>query len=60
MKIVLDTNCLLPAIFDNSPYSWLWEAFGEGKFHLCSSTEMLEKNTRNYWQVFILWKLVKV
>jgi putative PIN family toxin of toxin-antitoxin system len=43
MKIVLDTNCLLPAIFDNSPYIWLWEAFGESKFSLCCSTEMLEE-----------------
>ena len=43
MKIVLDTNCLLPAIFDNSPYIWLWEAFGEGEFLLCCSTEMLEE-----------------
>ena len=43
MKIVLDTNCLLPAIFDNSPYIWLWEAFVEGKFSFCCSTEMLEE-----------------
>jgi len=43
MRIVLDTNCLLPAIFDNSPYIWLWEAFGESKFSLCCSTEMLEE-----------------
>ena len=43
MKIVLDTNCLLPAIFDNSPYFWLWDAFGESKFSLCCSTEILEE-----------------
>ena len=43
MKIVLDTNCLLPAIFDNSPYSWLWGAFVEDKFSLCSSTEIVEE-----------------
>jgi len=43
MKIVLDTNCLLPAIFDNSPYIWLWEAFGECKFSLCCSTDILEE-----------------
>jgi putative PIN family toxin of toxin-antitoxin system len=43
MKIVLDTNCLLPAIFDNSPYIWLWKAFEENKFLLCCSTEMLEE-----------------
>jgi len=43
MKIVLDTNCLLPSIFDNSPYYWLWEAFCESRFSLCCSTEMLEE-----------------
>jgi putative PIN family toxin of toxin-antitoxin system len=43
MKIVLDTNCLLPAIFENSPYSWVWEAFDKNKFSLCCSTEMLEE-----------------
>ena len=43
MKIVLDTNCLLPAIFDSSPYVWLWEAFLDGEFLLCCSTEMLEE-----------------
>jgi len=43
MKIVLDTNCLLPAIFENSPYYWLWEAFCENQFFLCCSTEMLEE-----------------
>jgi len=40
MKIVLDTNCLLPAIFFNSPYFWIWESFCEGKFVLCFSTEI--------------------
>jgi len=43
MKIVLDTNCLLSSIFDNSPYYWLWEAFGESRFFLCCSTDMLEE-----------------
>jgi putative PIN family toxin of toxin-antitoxin system len=43
MKIVIDTNCLLPAIFDNSPYNWLWKAFLENKFSLCCSTEILEE-----------------
>ena len=41
MKIVLDTNCLLPSIFDNSPYNWLWEGFCQNKFILCCSTEIL-------------------
>jgi len=43
MKIVLDTNCLLPSIFYNSPYSWLWDMFCEGRFVMCFSTEMLHE-----------------
>jgi len=40
MKIVLDTNCLLPSIFCNSPYFWVWNSFCEGEFILCLSTDI--------------------
>ena len=43
MKIVLDTNCLLPAIFCNSPYYWVWELFCEGKFVLCCTTDIFKE-----------------
>jgi len=43
MKIVLDTNCLLPAIFYNSPYYWVWKSFCADKFTLCCSTEILQE-----------------
>jgi putative PIN family toxin of toxin-antitoxin system len=43
MKIVLDTNCLLPAIFCDSPYYWLWDLFCAGKFTLCCSTDMFNE-----------------
>ena len=43
MKIVLDTNCLLPAIFCNSPYYWVWDLFCEGRFTLCCSTDILNE-----------------
>ena len=43
MKIVLDTNCLLVALPVNSPYYRLWDAFRQGKFTLCYSTEMLQE-----------------
>ena len=43
MKIVLDTNCLLPSIFCSSPYYWVWEAFCEGKFSLCCTTDILQE-----------------
>lgn len=43
MRIVLDTNCLLPSIFYNSPYHWLWEAFEDGKYILCCTTDILQE-----------------
>ena len=41
MKIVLDTNCLLPAIFSNSVYHWIWEAFRRKDFTLCYSNDII-------------------
>jgi len=43
MKIVLDTNCLLPAIFEDSPHYWIWEAFENGRVTLCCSTDILKE-----------------
>ena len=41
MKIVLDTNCLLPAVFPRSIYHWIWESFRHGNFTLCYSNEII-------------------
>ena len=41
MKIVLDTNCLLPAVFPRSIYHWIWDSFRQGKFTLCYSNEII-------------------
>jgi putative PIN family toxin of toxin-antitoxin system len=41
MKIVLDTNCLLPAVFPRSIYHWVWESFRHGAFTLCYTTEII-------------------
>jgi len=41
MKIVLDTNCLLPAIFPHSKYHWIWKCFRHGVFTLCYSNEII-------------------
>jgi len=41
MKIVLDTNCLLPAVFPRSIYHWLWKSFLQGDFILCISNEVI-------------------
>ena len=43
MKIVLDTNCLLVVLPKHSQYRCLWEAFRQGKFSLCYTTEMLQE-----------------
>ena len=41
MKIVLDTNCLLPAVFPRSIYHWIWKSFRQGNFTLCCSNEII-------------------
>jgi putative PIN family toxin of toxin-antitoxin system len=41
MRIVLDTNCLLPAIFSRSVYRWVWDAFRNNNFTLCYSNDIL-------------------
>ena len=41
MKVVLDTNCLLPAIFPRSTYHWVWECFRRGVFTLCYTNEII-------------------
>ena len=43
MKIVLDTNCLLPAVFPRSMYHWIWESFRRGDFTICFSNEIIEE-----------------
>lgn len=41
MKIVLDTNCLLPIIIPHS-FCWnVWKSFIEGEYTLCVSNEIL-------------------
>ncbi len=41
MKIVLDTNCLLPIIIRGSYGYDVWRAFREGKYTLCVSAEIM-------------------
>jgi len=43
MKIVLDTNCLLPAVFPHSMYHWLWESFRRSDYTICYSNEIIEE-----------------
>ena len=41
MKIVLDTNCLIPIIIPNTYGYDIWKAFRTGMYTLCVSTEIL-------------------
>jgi len=43
MKIILDTNCLVVSLPQNSPYRCLWDAFRQGKYNLCYSTDILHE-----------------
>lgn len=41
MRIVLDTNCLVPVIVPGSPSNDVWQAFRKRLYTLCVSTEIL-------------------
>ena len=41
MKIVLDTNCLIPILVPGSYGHDIWQAFRQGRYTLCVSTEIL-------------------
>ena len=41
MKIVLDTNCLIPVLIPGSYGHDIWQAFRHGRYTLCVSTEIL-------------------
>ena len=41
MKIVLDTNCLIPILVPGSYGHDIWQAFRQGCYTLCVSTEIL-------------------
>lgn len=43
MKIVLDTNLLLPSVFPGSIYRSIYEKLFQGKYHLCVTTEIIEE-----------------
>lgn len=41
LRIVLDTNCLLPILGAQSKFNFLFSAFLENRYTLCLSTEIL-------------------
>ena len=41
MKIVLDTNCLIPVLVPGSFGHDIWQAFRHGRYILCISTDIL-------------------
>lgn len=42
-NIVLDTNCLLQSLSRRGKFYDVWEAFVDGKYTLCVTTEILEE-----------------
>lgn len=46
MKIVLDTNCLIPILVPGSYGYDIWQAFRQGRYTLCVSTEILSPSYR--------------
>lgn len=53
MRIVLDTNILLLCISRRTPYHVIWNAFQEGIFHLCVTTDILNEYAENYSKNFV-------
>ena len=41
--IVLDTNCLLACLPRRSPFRHIWEAFLDGRYNLCFTTDILDE-----------------
>jgi len=41
VKVVIDTNCLIPSIPRKNPEYWLYEAFNQLKFDWIISNEIL-------------------
>jgi len=52
MRVVLDTNCFLPALSKKSVYHWLWDAFVEGDFDLFYTTEILQEYEELLWRYY--------
>ena|SRR5665213_1993010 len=43
IRIVLDTNVLVACISRQSPFYWVWQAFLQGKYKLCITTDILDE-----------------
>lgn len=43
IRVVLDTNVLVASISRQSPFHWVWQAFLQGKYKLCITTDILEE-----------------
>ncbi|SRR5258708_3554155 len=43
IRIVLDTNVLVASISRQSPFHWVWQAFMQGKYKLCITTDILNE-----------------
>ena len=63
MKVVLDTNCFLSCIGKRSSYRNVFDAYLNGKFTLCVSTEILfeyEEKFNEFWSEEVTHNLLGV
>ena len=52
MKIVLDTSALFAAISDRTPYHAIFQAFQNGAFELCVTTDILAEYEEKFQEKF--------
>lgn len=52
MRIVVDTNVLLNAIFPNASNHWIYKGIIEGEFELCVTTEILAEYNEVFTRYF--------
>jgi uncharacterized protein len=51
-RVVLDTNILLVAISKRTKYHVIWQAFQNGEFELCVTTDILDEYAEKLYEKF--------
>jgi uncharacterized protein len=51
-RVVLDTNILLVAISKRTEYHVIWQAFQNGEFELCVTTDILDEYAEKLYEKF--------
>lgn len=51
-RVVLDTNVLLVSISKKTAYYAIWEAFLNGEYELCVTTDILDEYAEKFYEKF--------